>query len=120
MRLDTSSEDAQLPGALAQVKAAAADLERAGKMVAEQIISTSAYAAVARHDLALSQAQTIRATIGKKTIRAPFAGRLGIRQVNLGEILGEGAPVVTLQALDPVFVDFSVPQQQLPARPGCL
>ena len=122
VRLDTSSEDAQLPGALAQVKAAAADLERAGKMVAEQIISTSAYdAAVARHDLALSQAQTIRATIGKKTIRAPFAGRLGIRQVNLGEILGEGAPVVTLQALDPVFVDFSVPQQRSrPSGPGCL
>lgn len=120
VRLDTSSEEAQLPGALAQAKAAAADLERAGKMVAEQIISTSEYdATVARHELALSQAQTIRATIGKKTIRAPFDGRLGIRQVNLGEILNEGTPVVTLQALDPVFVNFSVPQQQLPMlRPG--
>ena len=120
IRLDTSTEEAQLPGALAQVKVAAADLERAGKMVAEQIISKSDYdAAVARHEIALSQAQAIRTTIGKKNIRAPFGGRLGIRQVNLGEILAEGAPVVTLQALDPVFVDFSVPQQQLPMlRPG--
>ena len=55
----------------------------------------------------------IRATIAKKTIRAPFSGRLGIRQVNLGQILREGDPIVTLQTLDPIYVDFTLPQQQL-------
>jgi len=55
----------------------------------------------------------IKATIAKKTIRAPFGGRLGIRQVNLGQMLRENDPVVTLQSLNPIFVDFSLPQQQL-------
>jgi membrane fusion protein (multidrug efflux system) len=68
---------------------------------------------VASYDQALSQAENIRATIAKKTIRAPFSGRLGIRQVNLGQILREGDPIVTLQTLDPVYVDFTLPQQQL-------
>jgi membrane fusion protein (multidrug efflux system) len=61
----------------------------------------------------MAQVETLRATIAKKTIRAPFGGRLGIRQVNLGQILREGDPIVTLQSLDPVFVNFSLPQQEL-------
>ena len=115
LRQDTSSEEAQLPGALAQAKLARTILERSEKMVAEQIISRSDYdTAVASYEQAIAQAENIRATIGKKTIRAPFGGRLGIRQVNLGQILSEGAPIVTLQSLDPIYVNFSVPQQQLP------
>ncbi len=55
----------------------------------------------------------IRATIDRKTIRAPFSGVLGIRQVNLGQYLKSGDPVVSLQALDPIYVDFSVPQQEM-------
>jgi membrane fusion protein (multidrug efflux system) len=55
----------------------------------------------------------MRATIGRKTIRAPFSGVLGLRQVNLGQYLNAGDPVVSLQSLDPVYVNFSVPQQQL-------
>jgi len=55
----------------------------------------------------------IRATIERKTIRAPFSGILGIRQVNLGQHLIEGAPVVPLQSLDPIYVNFSVPQQHV-------
>jgi len=69
---------------------------------------------VANAEQARAQAENIRATIAKKTIRAPFSGRLGIRLVNLGEILREGDPIVTLQSLDPVYVDFTLPQQQLP------
>jgi hypothetical protein len=53
--------------------------------------------------VAVAAAESIRATIGKKTLRAPFAGRLGIRLVNLGQILKEGDPVVSLQTLDPIF-----------------
>jgi membrane fusion protein (multidrug efflux system) len=55
----------------------------------------------------------IRATIERKTIRAPFSGILGIRQVNLGQYLAGGAPVVPLQSLDPIYVNFGVPQQEV-------
>jgi membrane fusion protein (multidrug efflux system) len=111
---DTSSEEAQLPGLLAQVKLARADLERAARMVGEKIISQAEYdRAVATHDQALSQLNGVRTTIAKKNIRAPFAGRIGIRQVNLGQILKEGDAIVTLQSLNPIHVDFSLPQQQL-------
>jgi membrane fusion protein (multidrug efflux system) len=55
----------------------------------------------------------IRATIGRKTIRAPFSGVLGIRQVNLGQYLAGGAVIVSLQSLNPIYVNFAVPQQQL-------
>jgi membrane fusion protein (multidrug efflux system) len=79
------------------------------------MISRSVYdTAVANHEQALAQAATIRATIRKKTVRAPFSGRIGIRQVNLGQILEEGNPIVTLQTLNPIYVDFTIPQQQLP------
>ncbi len=111
---DTTSEDAQLPGAVAQVEFARAELTRAAKLVKDKSISQADYdKAVATLEQAISQVNGIRATIAKKTIRAPFSGRLGIRQVNLGQILREGDPVVTLQSLDPIYVDFTLPQQDL-------
>jgi len=114
IRQDTSSEEAQLPGAVALAEQTGSDLERAVRMVAEKIISQAAYdSAVAAHKQALAQEESIRATIAKKTIRAPFSGRLGIRQVNLGQILRDGDPVVTLQTLDPIYVNFTLPQQEL-------
>ncbi|HEX9079804.1 MAG TPA: efflux RND transporter periplasmic adaptor subunit [Desulfuromonadaceae bacterium] len=120
VRQDTSSEEAQLPGLAAQVKLARNDLERARRMAAEKIISQADYdKAVATHDQAVAAVNNIRSTIDKKTIRAPFGGRLGIRQVNLGQMLREGDPIVTLQTLSPIFVDFTLPQQQLARlRPG--
>jgi len=60
-----------------------------------------------------ASADTIRTTIDKKTIRAPFAGKLGIRLVNLGQYLDTGKPVVSLQSLSPVYAEFSLPQQEL-------
>jgi membrane fusion protein, multidrug efflux system len=54
----------------------------------------------------------VRATIDRKTIRAPFSGILGIRKVNLGEYLAAGAPIVPLQSLSPIYVNFGVPQQE--------
>src|SRR5947209_20020904 len=56
----------------------------------------------------------MRAMIGKKEVRAPFDGQLGIRQVNVGQMVPAGQAVVSLQALDPVYVDFALPQQYLP------
>jgi membrane fusion protein, multidrug efflux system len=114
VRQDTSSEEAQLPGLVAQVKLARTELERAHKMAAERIISQADYdRAVATHEQALALVNNIGATIAKKTIHAPFGGRLGIRQANLGQMLREGDPIVTLQTLSPIFVDFTLPQQQL-------
>jgi membrane fusion protein (multidrug efflux system) len=114
VRQDTTTEEAQLPGALAQKKLTETVLTRDAKMLADQIISQADYdASVANRDQAIAQADAIRAAIGKKTIRAPFAGRVGIRQVNLGQILREGDPVVTLQSLDPIFVNFALPQQHV-------
>lgn len=114
IRQDTSVEEAQLPGAEAQVKLTQSVLARDAEMLKEKIISQAQYdAAVAGNLQAMAQSATLRATIAKKSIRAPFAGRLGIRQVNLGQILREGDPIVTLQSLDPVFVNFTLPQQEL-------
>jgi len=117
---DTSSEEAQLPGAEAQTKLTKTILDRDAKMLDKKIISQSEYdTALANYDQARAQAANIRATIAKKTIHAPFGGRLGIRQVNLGQLLREGDPIVTLQTLDPIYADFTFPQQQISRlRPG--
>jgi membrane fusion protein (multidrug efflux system) len=115
VRQDTSSEEAQLPGAVAQAELARTNLARSAEMLKEQIISQADYDnAVAGQEQAVALVNTIRAAIGKKTIRAPFGGRLGIRQVNLGQTLREGDPIVALQSLDPIYVNFSLPQQELP------
>jgi len=114
VRLDTSSEEAQLRAIEAQSALAKINVEReralrAQKMNSELELDTAE--ATLKQDQA--NADAIRATIEKKTIRAPFAGRLGIRQVNLGQYLDIGKPIVSLQALSPVYADFSLPQQDL-------
>jgi membrane fusion protein (multidrug efflux system) len=111
---DTSSEEAQLPGMEAQVTLTRTILDRDAKMLEKKIISQSDYdTALSNYDQARAQVANIRATIAKKTIRAPFGGRLGIRQINLGQMLREGDPIVILQTLDPVYADFTLPQQQI-------
>jgi membrane fusion protein (multidrug efflux system) len=113
IKQDTSSEEAQLPGALAQVNLTRLNLERAEQLLAKGMIArVDRDNAVANADQAKALADNIRATISKKTVRAPFSGHLGIRQVNLGQLLREGDPIVTLQSLDPIYVDFTLPQQQ--------
>jgi membrane fusion protein (multidrug efflux system) len=120
LQQDVSTELAQLPGAEAGVVLARANLERARNLLAQKFVSQAEYdAAVANTRQAEAAADSIRAAIAKKTIRAPFAGRLGIRLVNLGQILREGDAIVSLQDLDPIFVEFLLPQQQLSLiRPG--
>jgi membrane fusion protein (multidrug efflux system) len=114
IRQDTESEEAQLSGAIAQVKLTQTVLARNAQMLPDRIISQADYdASVANKEQATAQADNIRTAIGKKAIRAPFGGRLGIRQVNLGQMLREGDPIVTLQSLDPIFVNFALPQQYL-------
>ncbi len=115
VRLDTSSEEAQLRSLEAQADLARINAERARKLRAENAVSQSELdTAEATLKQAQANADTIRATIAKKTIRAPFAGRLGIRQVNLGEYIEAGkTTIVSLQALDTVYAEFSLPQQEL-------
>lgn len=114
IRQDTSVEEAQLPGAEAQVNLTQSVIARDVEMLKEKILSQADYdAAVANHQQAMAQAGALRATIAKKAIHAPFGGRLGVRQVNLGQILREGDPIVTLQSLEPIYVNFTLPQQEL-------
>ncbi|NOX80495.1 MAG: efflux RND transporter periplasmic adaptor subunit [Deltaproteobacteria bacterium] len=114
VKFDTSSEEAQLRAAEAEATLAAINFDRIAKLVAVKSIAKAKYdTAAAKLKEARAQCDIIRAVINKKTVRAPFAGRLGIRMVDVGQILGKGAPIVTLQALDPIYVNFSLPQQNL-------
>jgi membrane fusion protein, multidrug efflux system len=120
VKQDTSTEEAQLRSAEAAATLARLNMERFGKLLAERTIAQSQYDnAEAAFKQAVAQADTIRAAIAKKTIRAPFAGSIGLRLVNLGQVVNAGDPIVSLQSLDPIYVNFSLPQQQLPQiRPG--
>jgi membrane fusion protein (multidrug efflux system) len=114
VRLDTSQEQAQLAAAEAQRELARLDLARSRQLLDKQVVAQAEYDRVAA---AAAQAEAhvgeIQATIERKRIRAPFAGVLGIRQVNLGQYMTGGDPVVPLQSMDPVYVNFSLPQQDV-------
>ena len=122
VQLDTVAEEAQLRSAEASVALARINFERARELRAQSTIAQAELdAADAQFKQMVAQADNIHAVIAKKTIRAPFGGRLGLRLVNLGQILKEGDPIVSLQTLDPVYVNFSLPQQQLAAvAPGAV
>jgi membrane fusion protein (multidrug efflux system) len=114
LQQDTSTEEAQLRSAEASVALARINLERARGLKAQSTISQAELdSADAQFKQATAQADNIRATISKKTICAPFDGRLGIRLVNLGQSLKSGDAIVSLQALDPIYVNFLLPQQRL-------
>lgn len=111
---DAATERALLPGAEAAAALAKTSLQRTRTLLADQAVSQSDLdEAVARRQQAVADLENLQAALEKKAIRAPFAGRLGVRQVNLGQILQPGDEIVTLQALNPIFVDFYLPQQQL-------
>ncbi len=114
LRLRPNDDDARLAQLQAQADLAAANLQRDRKQFAAQAISRATLDAD-NSSLRASQAQVAaqRAQMDEKIVRAPFAGRLGIRQVDLGQYLTAGTPVVTLQALDPIYVDFNIQQQAL-------
>ena len=114
VQLDSRQEQAQLQAAIAQRDLSLLNLNRARGLSDEGIVSRADYdRAAAEHKQAEARVGEIRAAIARKTIRAPFGGMLGIRQVNLGQYLAGGDPVVPLQSLDPIFVNFTVPQQEV-------
>jgi membrane fusion protein, multidrug efflux system len=112
VHLDTSTDEAQLQGLEAQAELARLSLDRA-RDLRKNLTNSQADldAAQAQFDSAVAAVNGVKATIAKKVIRAPFSGELGIRLVNLGQYLPAGTPIVSLQALDPLFVNFSLPQQ---------
>lgn len=116
IQLDTSSEDAQLASAETTADLAKTSLSRVLKLIKQKLTSQDALdSAEAKVKETDAQVNNVRALIAKKTINAPFSGRLGLRQVNLGQILGVSDVIVSLQTPDPIYVDFSI-QQNLIAR----
>lgn len=114
IKQDTTTEEAQLRSAEAQIALAQSNYSRIEQLFNRNAISRADFDnAEATLKANKAQADAIRTAIAKKNIHAPFSGRLGIRLINLGEILKEGAPIVSLQALNPIFVDFQLPQHQL-------
>lgn len=113
--LDTRQERAQLANMEAQRDLAGINYGRSQQLVKEGVISRSEYDnAAAQQKATEAQVGDIRAAIARKTIHAPFSGVLGIRQVSLGQYLAAGQAIVSLQSLDPIYVNFGVPQQDTP------
>src|SRR5436309_3804697 len=114
MKLDASQEEALLRSAEAEAQLARTDLERSRDLAMKKVVSSaeldSAQSKFRRLNAVVDQ---MRSSIAKKTLIAPFDGQLGIRQVNVGQMINPGQQVVALTALDPVYVDFALPEQYL-------
>ncbi len=114
MRLDTSSEEALLRSSEAEAELARTDLERTRGLASQKVISKAELdAAESKFRRLTAIVDQMRSNIRKKTIVAPFDGEIGIRQVNVGQMINAGQQVVPLTSLDPVYVDFALPQQYL-------
>jgi membrane fusion protein, multidrug efflux system len=112
VELNTRQERAQLAAVEADRDLAKLNFDRMQGLLNERVISKSEFdRATTEQKQTEARVGEIRATIDRKTIRAPFAGILGIRQVNLGQYLKDGEAVVVLQSLNPIYVTFGVPQQ---------
>jgi membrane fusion protein, multidrug efflux system len=114
MKLDASQEEALLRSAEAEAQLARTDLERSRDLAMKKVVSSaeldSAQSKFRRLNAVVDQ---MRSNIAKKSLIAPFDGQLGIRQVNVGQMINAGQQVVALTALDPVYVDFALPEQYL-------
>jgi membrane fusion protein (multidrug efflux system) len=114
LALDASNDQARLQSLKAAAELAEQTFKRDQQQFREKVISQATLdAATANLKSAKAQVDEQRALIDKKNIRAPFAGRLGIRNVDFGQYLNPGTKIVTLQALDPIFVDFYLPQKAI-------
>jgi len=114
VELDASTEEAQLAAAKADAELARATLERSRTLRASDYSSAADLdASVARAKQTTASVAQLQATIAKKTIRAPFDGRVAIRQVELGQVLAPGTLVASLQSIHPIYADFWLPQQAL-------
>ena len=114
LKLRTADDVARLESLKAMAELNEITLDRAQRLVKTQVVSQAQLDTDAANlKNAKAQVAQQQAIIEKKILRAPFAGHLGNRAVDLGQYLGAGTPIVTLQALDPIYVDFYVPQQSV-------
>src|SRR4051812_28665468 len=114
MKLDASAEEGLLRNAKADLELARANLDRTHDLATRKVVSKQELdAAEAQFGQKQGTVDNIQALIRKKQVLAPFDGQLGIRQVNVGQMITAGQQVVALTALDPVYVDFALPQQEL-------
>ena len=114
LKLDASQEQAQLRSAIADAELAKADFERARDLAARKVISQAELdTASSRYTQRKAAVDNMQSVIAKKEIRAPFDGIAGIREVNPGQMVPVGTRLVTLQALDRVYIDFALPQQHV-------
>lgn len=120
IKLDDSVDEAALQALRAESKLAQIKFSRSRDLLKQNVTSKSEFdESQARYEAARARVQQQEAIIKRKVIRAPFAGLAGIRQVNLGQYIDAGNPIVSLQALDPVYVDYTVPERYFTIiRPG--
>ncbi len=114
VQLDISVEQAQMRSAMARLALAEATRDRSRALREANANSQSELdQAEAEYSQAEADVKALQALIERKTITAPFSGRLGLRQVQLGQYVTPGTPVASLQTLDPIYAEFSVPQFQI-------
>lgn len=114
VRLDDDVDQADLKGLQAAERLASIKLERNRKLLKDRAVAQGDVDEItAQLDQARALVKAKQAIIEQKTIRAPFSGQLGIRAVNLGQYLAAGSTIVSLQALNPVFVDYAMPERHL-------
>ncbi|MBK1704613.1 efflux RND transporter periplasmic adaptor subunit [Halochromatium glycolicum] len=114
VQLDTEVDEADLVGLKAGLNLAKLQLERNQKLLRDRAVSQGDVDELsAQVSQAMAQVEAKEALIRKKTIRAPFDGQLGIRRVDLGQFLDAGSAIVELEALDPVYVDYTLPERRL-------
>ena len=116
VKLDTSVQEAELADNQATLVQANIDYERQKNLVAKGAVSQATLdQTIAKRDSALADVERVKAVIAQKNITAPFAGRLGLRYVEKGQYVPAGERLVVLQALDPIWVDFPVPEKTVGA-----
>jgi len=122
VRLNTDNEQATLKSLETSARLAKVQADRWQQLGKDKLVSLDeVQQRVAAAASAQAQADAQRALIAQKTIRAPFSGELGIRRVNLGQFVSPGEPIVSLQQLDPIYVDFTLPEQRMDKlKPGIL
>jgi membrane fusion protein (multidrug efflux system) len=114
IELSSADDVAKLNSLKAQAELARITLERDQRQLQAQAVSKQVVDTDAQNYRSYqAQVAQQQATLDYKAIRSPFAGRLGIRQIDVGQYLAPGTAVVTLQSLDPIFVDFTLPQQDI-------
>ncbi|MAL97624.1 efflux RND transporter periplasmic adaptor subunit [Hydrocarboniclastica marina] len=114
VRLDSAVDESAVSTRRAEARLAAREFSRLEELLPRRAVSQAEYdQAQANLEAAQARVKEAEAQLGKKTLRAPFAGTLGLRQVDLGQYLPAGSPIVEINMLDPVYVDYTLPEREL-------